>query len=70
MNPQVELLVQLVHTDRERFDSILQKNPNVHLAERFVELDEIASMIAWLVSPENSYTTGAAFDLSGGRATY
>lgn len=38
--------------------------------ERFVEVGEIASMIAWLVSTENSFTTGAVFDISGGRATY
>jgi 2-dehydro-3-deoxy-L-rhamnonate dehydrogenase (NAD+) len=37
---------------------------------RFVEVDEIAAMIAFLASSENSFTTGAAFDLSGGRATY
>ena len=37
---------------------------------RFVEVDEIAAMIAWMASPENSFTTGAVFDLSGGRATY
>lgn len=37
---------------------------------RFVEVDEIASMIGWMVSAENSFTTGAVFDLSGGRATY
>jgi len=37
---------------------------------RFAELNEIASMVAWLVSEENSFTTGAVFDLSGGRATY
>ena len=37
---------------------------------RFVEVEEIAAMIAWLVSAENSFTTGSAFDLSGGRATY
>ena len=37
---------------------------------RFLEVDEIAAMVAWLVSEENSFTTGAAFDLSGGRATY
>jgi len=37
---------------------------------RFVELHEIAAMVAWLVSAENSFTTGAVFDLSGGRATY
>ncbi|EYD71577.1 3-oxoacyl-[acyl-carrier protein] reductase [Rubellimicrobium mesophilum DSM 19309] len=37
---------------------------------RFLEVEEAASMIAWLCSPENSFTTGAVFDLSGGRATY
>ncbi|MCC7319966.1 MAG: SDR family oxidoreductase [Rubellimicrobium sp.] len=37
---------------------------------RFLELEEAASMIAWLVSAENSFTTAAVFDLSGGRATY
>jgi 2-dehydro-3-deoxy-L-rhamnonate dehydrogenase (NAD+) len=37
---------------------------------RFLELHEAAAMIAWLVSEENSFTTGAVFDLSGGRATY
>lgn len=37
---------------------------------RFLEVDEAAAMIAWLVSAENSFTTGAVFDLSGGRATY
>ncbi|WP_250494755.1 SDR family NAD(P)-dependent oxidoreductase [Caballeronia sp. GAWG1-1] len=37
---------------------------------RFLELDEAAAMIAWLASEENSFTTGAVFDLSGGRATY
>jgi 3-oxoacyl-[acyl-carrier protein] reductase len=37
---------------------------------RFVEVEEIAAMIAFLVSRENSFTTASAFDLSGGRATY
>ena len=37
---------------------------------RFVEVEEISAMVAWLVSEENSFTTGAVFDLSGGRATY
>jgi NAD(P)-dependent dehydrogenase (short-subunit alcohol dehydrogenase family) len=37
---------------------------------RFLKTDEVASMVAWLVSEENSFTTGAVFDLSGGRATY
>jgi 2-dehydro-3-deoxy-L-rhamnonate dehydrogenase (NAD+) len=37
---------------------------------RFLELSEASALIAWLVSEENSFTTGAVFDLSGGRATY
>ena len=37
---------------------------------RFVTVDEIASMVAWLASAENSFTTGGVFDISGGRATY
>ena len=37
---------------------------------RFLEVEEAAAMIGWLLSPENSFTTGAVFDLSGGRATY
>jgi 3-oxoacyl-[acyl-carrier protein] reductase len=37
---------------------------------RFVELDEIAALVAWLSSADCSFTTGAVFDISGGRATY
>jgi NAD(P)-dependent dehydrogenase (short-subunit alcohol dehydrogenase family) len=37
---------------------------------RFVTVEEIANMILWIASSENSFTTGAVFDLSGGRATY
>jgi NAD(P)-dependent dehydrogenase (short-subunit alcohol dehydrogenase family) len=37
---------------------------------RFVEVDEIAAMVEWLLSPDCSFSTGAIFDLSGGRATY
>jgi 2-dehydro-3-deoxy-L-rhamnonate dehydrogenase (NAD+) len=37
---------------------------------RFVTVDEIASMVAFMVSEECSFTTGATFDISGGRATY
>lgn len=47
-------------------DYMLSKIPR----NRFVEVDEIAAMVAWMASAENSFTTGAAFDLSGGRATY
>ncbi|MBB4053634.1 3-oxoacyl-[acyl-carrier protein] reductase [Devosia subaequoris] len=37
---------------------------------RFLEVEEAASMVGWLVSRENSFTTASVFDLSGGRATY
>ncbi|WPB58323.1 SDR family NAD(P)-dependent oxidoreductase [Xylophilus sp. GOD-11R] len=51
---------------QQHIDYMLSKIPRA----RFVEVDEIAAMVAWLVSAENSFTTGAVFDLSGGRATY
>jgi 3-oxoacyl-[acyl-carrier protein] reductase len=38
--------------------------------DRFVELKEIAAMVVWLLSEENSFTTASTFDLSGGRTTY
>lgn len=50
----------------EHIDYMLSKIPR----GRFLELDEAAAMIVWLASPENSFTTAAVFDLSGGRATY
>jgi 3-oxoacyl-[acyl-carrier protein] reductase len=37
---------------------------------RFLKVEEAAALVAWLCSAENSFTTGAVFDLSGGRATY
>ena len=37
---------------------------------RFLELDELSSMICWLSSEENSFSTAAVFDISGGRSTY
>lgn len=51
---------------QEFIDYMLSKIPR----NRFVEVDEVAAMIAWMASPENSFTTASAFDLSGGRATY
>ncbi|WP_019938638.1 SDR family NAD(P)-dependent oxidoreductase [Bordetella sp. FB-8] len=51
---------------QEHIDYMLSKIPR----NRFVRTDEIAAMVAWLVSEANSFTTGAVFDLSGGRATY
>ena len=56
------------------FDQIAQSHIDYMLSKiprgRFLEVAEAAAMIAWMVSEENSFTTGAAFDLSGGRATY
>jgi 3-oxoacyl-[acyl-carrier protein] reductase len=56
------------------FDQMTQEHIAYMLSKiprgRFVEVDEIASLIAWLASPENSFSTGAVFDISGGRATY
>jgi 3-oxoacyl-[acyl-carrier protein] reductase len=37
---------------------------------RFVQVEEIAALVAWLCSDECSFATGAVFDVSGGRATY
>ncbi|RUS65023.1 SDR family oxidoreductase [Pseudorhodobacter sp. E13] len=51
---------------QEHIDYMLSKIPR----GRFLEVDEAAAMILWLVSEENSFTTAGTFDLSGGRATY
>ncbi len=50
----------------EHIDYMLSKIPRA----RFLEVEEAAAMITWLVSAENSFTTASTFDLSGGRATY
>ena len=47
-------------------DYMLSKIPRA----RFVRTEEIAALAAWLVSEENSFATGAVYDMSGGRATY
>ena len=56
------------------FDQMAQSHIDYMLSRiprgRFLEVDEAASMIVWLTTAENSFTTGAVFDLSGGRATY
>jgi 3-oxoacyl-[acyl-carrier protein] reductase len=51
---------------KEHIDYMLSKIPR----KRFVLVEELASMVSWLSSEENSFTTGAVFDISGGRATY
>ena len=56
------------------FDQMTQEHIDFMLSRiprgRFLEVAEVSAMVAWLVSEENSFTTGAVFDLSGGRATY
>jgi NAD(P)-dependent dehydrogenase (short-subunit alcohol dehydrogenase family) len=51
---------------QQHIDFMLSKIP----LGRFGEIDEIASLVCWLASEECSFSTGAAFDISGGRATY
>ncbi|MEP7154339.1 MAG: SDR family NAD(P)-dependent oxidoreductase [Betaproteobacteria bacterium] len=51
---------------QQHIDFMLSKIP----MGRFGEVDEIAAMVAWLCTEECSFTTGAVFDLSGGRAVY
>jgi 3-oxoacyl-[acyl-carrier protein] reductase len=56
------------------FDSMTEQHIAFMLSKipmnRFLEVGEAAAMIAWLASEECSFSTGAVFDLSGGRATY
>jgi len=56
------------------FDQLTQEHIAFMLSKiprnRFVTVEEVAALVAWLASAENSFTTGAVFDISGGRATY
>lgn len=56
------------------FDQISEDQVNYMLSKipmgRLVLVEELAAMVAWLSSAECSFSTGAVFDLSGGRATY
>jgi 3-oxoacyl-[acyl-carrier protein] reductase len=66
VTPAVAKTTMAMSQDPEFLKMILSKIPR----GRMLELSEAASMIAWLGSEENSFTTGGVFDLSGGRATY
>jgi len=58
----------------EMFDQMTQQHIDYMLSKipmnRFLAVDELAAMIAWLSSSDCSFSTGAVFDISGGRATY
>jgi 2-dehydro-3-deoxy-L-rhamnonate dehydrogenase (NAD+) len=60
---KTELFAQM---KQEHIDYMLSKIP----MSRFVEVDEIAALVAWLASEDCSFSTGAVFDISGGRAVY
>jgi 3-oxoacyl-[acyl-carrier protein] reductase len=60
---KTELFAQM---KQEHIDYMLSKIP----MSRFVEVDEVAALVAWLASEDCSFSTGAAFDISGGRAVY
>jgi NAD(P)-dependent dehydrogenase (short-subunit alcohol dehydrogenase family) len=60
---KTDILKQLT---QQHIDYMRSKIP----MNRFGETHEVAAMAAWLASEDCSFTTGAVFDLSGGRATY
>ena len=51
---------------QQQIDYMLSKMP----MGRFLQVQEVAAMVAWLASEDCSFTTGGVFDISGGRATY
>jgi len=66
VTPAVAKTAMGMSQDPDFIKMILSKIPR----GRMLELNEASSMICWLASEENSFTTAAVFDLSGGRATY
>ena len=56
------------------FDQMTEEHINYMLSKiprnRFAKVEELASLVTWLSSEENSFSTAGIFDLSGGRATY
>ena len=56
----------LYQMSKEHVQKMLSKVPR----GRFLELNELTSLVCWLSSEENSFSTAAVFDISGGRSTY
>jgi NAD(P)-dependent dehydrogenase (short-subunit alcohol dehydrogenase family) len=56
------------------FDQMTEEHINYMLSKiprnKFAKVEELSSLVTWLASEENSFSTAAVFDLSGGRATY
>ena len=66
VTPAVVQTAILEQTSAEMAQYMLARIP----MGRFGEIDEVAALVAWVASEECSFTTGAVFDISGGRATY
>jgi NAD(P)-dependent dehydrogenase (short-subunit alcohol dehydrogenase family) len=66
ITPAVAKTAMFEQMTQAHIDYMLGKIP----MGRFLEVQEIAAMVAWLSSEECSFSTGAVFDLTGGRATY
>jgi 3-oxoacyl-[acyl-carrier protein] reductase len=66
ITPAVARTAMFAQMTQAHIDYMLGKIP----MGRFVEVGEIAAMVAWLSSDDCSFSTGAVFDLTGGRATY
>ena len=66
ITPAVTRTRMLAQSTQEHLDYMVSKIPR----GRILEVEEVASLATWLVSEENSFSTGAVFDISGGRSTY
>ena len=66
VSPAVAKTAMFASMTQQHIDYMLAKIPMA----RLLEMKEAAAMVAWLASEECSFSTGAVFDLSGGRATY
>jgi NAD(P)-dependent dehydrogenase (short-subunit alcohol dehydrogenase family) len=66
ITPAVAKTAMFAQMKQQHIDYMLGKIP----MGRFVEVDEIAAMVAWLASEDCSFSTGSVFDITGGRSTY